>query len=140
MKLSHILLICFLLFSSSSYATAYLPQNEIPNVVTFLPLPPSPNTKEFTNDQLQYEWGKSVRNTPRGTQAVEDASHELQYIANIFTTPANIKITPENAPQTFALLKNISDTTSLASSLSKSHYHRQRPFAYFKEFLLEFLN
>ncbi len=133
MKLSHILLICFLLFSTSSYATAYLPQNEIPNIVTFLPLPPSPNTKEFTNDQLQYEWGKSVRNTPRGTQAVEDASHELQYIANIFTAPANIKITPENAPQTFALLKNISDTTSLASNLSKSHYHRQRPFAYFKE-------
>ena len=133
MKLYHIIFILSLIFSSNALSTPYLTEENLPNVVSFLPLPPSPNTKEFANDQLQYEWGKSIRNTQRGEQAIEDASHELQYIANIFTAPANIQVSPSNAPHLFKLLKNTSDTTAIASTKAKSHYHRQRPFAYFNE-------
>ena len=133
MMLFRLLFICFLLFSTQSFATPYLTKEEIPNIVSFLPPPPSPNTQEFINDKLQYELGKSIRNTPRGQQAIEDASHELQYIVDIFTKPHNISLTPQIAPNLFKLLQNISDTTALASNKAKTYHHRQRPFAYFNE-------
>lgn len=133
MKLPNLLLLALLFFSSNASALSYLTNKEIPNIITFLPLPPKENSKEFTYDKLQYEWGKSIRQTNRGEQAIKDATHTAHYIAQIFSEIIQIDISPKTTPHTYNLIKNILDTTSPTSKKAKSYYHRKRPFVYFQE-------
>ena len=100
MKFSYITFIFFLFFSTNVLATSYLTQNEIADIVSFLPLPPKENSHEFTNDKLQYEWGKTIRNSTRGQQAIEDANKTPSYIAKIFSQVSKTNISPKTTPIT----------------------------------------
>ncbi|MBR5598472.1 MAG: phosphatase PAP2 family protein [Alphaproteobacteria bacterium] len=133
MKLHHLLFMSFLFISQNTYAISYLTEKEIPDIVSFLPLPPKEDTKEFISDKQQYELGKTLRNTKRGQIAIEDASHEVSYIAQIYSEVSGITLTQETTPHTLQLLSNILDTTAITSTIAKKHHFRTRPFAYFNE-------
>ncbi|MDE5839650.1 MAG: hypothetical protein K2H49_01890, partial [Muribaculaceae bacterium] len=54
----------------------FLQEGDAPNSYLILPPPPDGASITFLNDQARYTWGKTMRNTPRGEQAVCDARIE----------------------------------------------------------------
>ena len=52
----------------------FLYEGDAPNSLFILPGPPDGGSVEFLNDQARYNWGKTLRNTPRGAQASRDAN------------------------------------------------------------------
>lgn len=131
--------LCFLLFYSLFISTTclaevmpFLTEDEIPTV-NFLPLPPESFEAEFSSDLQKYEWGKTVRNTPRGEQAKEDAAITLEYFSKIFSKPFDMVISKENTPEISALLERLLWTTYSCIGKSKSNMMRIRPFVQFNE-------
>ena len=49
--------------------TIYVKPYEMPNAGYYLPAPPDTASMDFVDDMIQWQWGKSQRNTPRGRQA-----------------------------------------------------------------------
>ena len=43
----------------------FLQEGDVPNSLILLPAPPDAASITFLNDQARYNWGKTVRNTPR---------------------------------------------------------------------------
>jgi len=61
------LIIPFLLIAICVFAedvTPYFTTPEMPNALRYLPAPPKTNEMRYAYDTAQYQWGKSVRNTP----------------------------------------------------------------------------
>lgn len=51
----------------------FLEIGDVPNSLHLLPPPPEVGSVVFLNDKAQYDWGKLMRRTARGEQAVRDA-------------------------------------------------------------------
>ena len=131
-----ILIVLFLIFTCSfCYAapTSFLTEDEIPTGAKFLPLPPKPTEASFYNDWQRYQWGKSMRDTERGKQAVNDAVHTLEYFSKIYSEPFGMEISSKNTPEISALLERVLATTYLCNKKSKSRVMRDRPFVQFHE-------
>lgn len=112
---------------------SFLTEEEIPTGAKFLPLPPEPTDDAFYNDKLRYEWGKSIRSTPRGQQAIEDANTSLEYFAKIYSEPFGLTISAENTPKTYELMNRLLATAHTCNHKSKSRIMRARPFIVFNE-------
>lgn len=87
----------------------------------------------FYNDWYRYEWGKTMRNTERGQQAIEDAVHTLEYFSKIYSEPFGMEISLENTPAISALIERLLATTYACKDKSKSRIMRKRPFVQFHE-------
>lgn len=134
-KIFSILFIFSILIATPCYAavSSFLTEDEVPSASEFLPLPPKTTDAAFYNDWYRYEWGKTLRNTERGRQAVEDASHSLEYFYKIYSEPFGLTISNENTPEISALLKRLLATTYLCKDKAKSQFMRIRPFVQFNE-------
>ena len=79
---------------------------DVPNAANFLPGPSYDKTSpKFLNDSAQYEWGKSVRETDLGKQALDDMSWQLSSYLSIFSDIIGIDLSDKNTPFTYELLK-----------------------------------
>ena len=116
-----------------SAATSFLTEEEIPTGAKFMPLPPTPTDASFYNDWQRYQWGKSIRNTERGKQAIADAADTLDYYLEMYSEPFGLKISQENTPEIYALLERLLATTLSCNDKSKSRLMRIRPFLEFNE-------
>lgn len=134
-KIFSILFIFSILITTPCFAeiSSFLTEDEVPTASEFLPLPPKTTDAAFYNDWYRYEWGKTLRNTERGRQAVEDASHSLEYFYKIYSEPFGLTISNENTPEISALLKRLLATTYLCKDKAKSQFMRIRPFVQFNE-------
>lgn len=134
-KLFTTLFIFLVLIGTSCRAevSSFLTKDEIPTASEFLPLPPEPSDAAFYNDWYRYEWGKTMRNTERGKQAIEDANHSLEYFYKIYSEPFGLTISKENTPEITALLERLLATTKLCKDKAKSQLMRIRPFVQFAE-------
>lgn len=130
------LIIPFLLASLCVWAekvTPYFTTPEMPNALHYLPAPPQTNEMRYAYDTAQYQWGKSVRNTPRGQKARLDAAYSVQRMAEIFSPIMGIQISEANTPQLWKLLTDATKTTSFACDSAKITYMRRRPYMVFHE-------
>ena len=119
--------------SCRAEVSSFLTEDEIPTASEFLPLPPKPADAAFYNDWYRYEWGKTMRDTERGKQAIEDANHSLEYFYKIYSEPFGMVISPQNTPEITALLERLLATTKLCKDKAKSQLMRIRPFVQFAE-------
>ena len=129
-----ILIILFLMFVCSvcyAEAVSFLAEDEIST--EFVPLPPKPEEASFYNDWQRYQWGKTMRNTERGKQAVADAAFTLDYLAKIYTRPFGMEISEKNTPEIWALLDRVFVTAALCKDKAKRRIMRNRPFVQFNE-------
>ena len=136
MKKVFAFLFCFSLIVCTTVCAqndSFLTKEEVPTGAVFLPLPPTPTEPSFENDRLRYEWGKTMRDTERGRQAVADAEYTLDYFAEIYSEPFGVTISEKNTPELYALLKRLLATTSVCNKKSKSRLMRTRPFVQFNE-------
>jgi len=134
-KIYTLLFILSVIFAAPCRAevTSFLTADEVPTAAEFLPLPPKTTDAAFYNDWMRYEWGKTMRETERGKQAVEDASHTLEYFYKIYSEPFGLTISKENTPEIAALMERVLATTYVCKDKAKSQFMRIRPFVQFNE-------
>lgn len=53
--------------------TAYVALKDMPDARVFLPLPPDSSSLEYMDDMVQFQWGKTQRNTARGKLASRES-------------------------------------------------------------------
>lgn len=105
----------------------------MPNALNYLPAPPQSNEMRFAYDTAQYNWGKQMRNTPRGDKARLDAEYSIERMAVIFSPVIGIKISKKNTPQIWKLLTDATKTADFACDSAKIAYMRKRPYMVFHE-------
>lgn len=91
------------------------------------------HSAKFLNDSAQYAWGKSVRESALGTQAVKDMSWELETYLSTFSDIIGIEISEKNTPSIYDLLKYgyVYAKSSVETSQSTNFF--LRPYVYYEE-------
>lgn len=111
----------------------FLQEGDVPNSMLLLPAPPDGASITFLNDQARYNWGKTMRNTPRGDQAFKDAHVEGNGVPEAFSEAFGVEI-DENTPEILKLIVGMrEDAGDLGTREAKNHYNRQRPFSFYNE-------
>ncbi|MBO7510344.1 MAG: phosphatase PAP2 family protein [Bacteroidales bacterium] len=115
----------------------YFTIDEMPDLVKCLPAPPDTADPAFANDVMRYQWGKKMRsNAKLAAQADRDAIWVLDTVVAVFSEPFGLKITPKETPAIYKVLTKGISTGQLIRVRPKAHFHRQRPFEYFNEHVL----
>ena len=104
------------------------------NAIYFLPVPSSnPTSAQFINDQAQYEWGKSVRETSLGIQAEKDMSWKLEPYLNTFSDIIGIELSEKNTPQIYMLFDYGYRYAKKSIETSQASFGHKRPYVYYEE-------
>lgn len=104
-----------------------------PKLENVLPAPPQLNDAQFFYDWNQYLWGKSIRETERGQQAIADAGISAKYFMKRFGEAIGKDLTPDNHPHLYRLLSRLHLTEQQAGASAKAHFRRVRPYQQYKE-------
>lgn len=113
--------------------TSFYTAEHAPHLENILPPPPALTSVRFQDDWAMYQWGKSIRETERGQQAVEDAGINAAYFMKRFSPEVGRDLTPEKYPHLYRLLSRAHRTESLAGASAKKYFARVRPYQQFKE-------
>lgn len=133
------IIICFIIAAASAaFASAqsgyFLTIDQVPNSQILLPPPPDTTSARFAYDVEQYLWGKTLRDTPRGSLAADDAQLDDAGLTAAFSEAFGIDITPENTPEIYKLITGMrEDAGDLATRHAKNYYQRTRPYIFFDE-------
>ena len=121
--------------SAQSKPEAYFSFRELPNMLKWCPAPPDTTGAAFTYDIMQYMWGKELRlkDSVRTEIAIRDAVYSLECIAEEFSEPFGLKISEEETPEIWKLLRDAKATCENISGFPKFFYKRKRPFVRFQE-------
>lgn len=112
---------------------AYLDRDALPNGVFYLPPPAGLEDAVFACDYVYYEWGKSLRDAPRGQLAARDANFRTPYIIDSFSTAFGMTLSKEATPEIYRLVSETIETAKLSVKKAKKHHARKRPFVQFGE-------
>lgn len=111
----------------------YFEEKDLPDGVSWLPAPPDTIGALFAHDIMQYMWGKSIRDTERGRQAVAHVVTSAAEMAEFFSVPFGMTISEEATPAIFKLVSRSIPTFRLAVAKPKETYRRLRPYVRFGE-------
>jgi acid phosphatase (class A) len=113
---------------------AYFTQDEMPDMMKFLPGPPDSTSVAFMNDVARYYWGKEMRKDPeRAAQATRDAVYGLETILTEFEEAFGMKVSKEDTPEIYKVLLEGTATCDSICTKAKRKYMRRRPFMVFNE-------
>lgn len=113
--------------------TLYFDTANLPDAGVYLPAPPDTASLLFVDDYQQWIWGKSVRNTPRGTQASQESEFAISRLATIYGEAMQLTISEQTTPAIWKLLMRSAITGTNSVKRAKQKYMRVRPFARFNE-------
>lgn len=95
----------------------------------FLPAPPEVGSMEYVDDLLQWQWGKTQRPTPRGTQASIESMWKPEAMRIVMAQALGLDtISDELTPALSRLLVKSYNTGNLSTWAAKRKYMRIRPF------------
>ena len=123
--------ICTSAQTDSSKVYTFL--ENMPDAGIYLPAPPDTASLEYADDVIQWQWGKTVRNTPRGAMANRDGKWGHEIMAEIYSGVLGFTISEDSTPAIWKLLLKSSYTGHLSTVKAKQKYMRTRPFAQFNE-------
>ena len=119
---------------AQSKAEPYFTSKEMPDMLKWCPAPPDTVGPHFAYDIMQYFWGKEMRNNKeRADIAVRDAVYGLDCIIRVFSEPFGLKISMEETPEIYKVLRDGTATCDSICRLPKRYYMRKRPFMRFNE-------
>lgn len=125
---------CLFAQNKKSEHTPFYTREEAPHLENVLPAPPALDDPLFYNDWSQYLWGKSIRETDRGRQAVIDAKLGGDFFFKRYSEAMGIKtMTKEDYPVLYELLKKAHYTEMEAGASAKKYFERVRPYQQFQE-------
>ena len=120
--------------TAQSKAEPYFSFRELPNMLKWCPAPPDTVGAAFAYDIMQYMWGKQMRqNKERAEIAIRDAVYSLECIMQEFSEPLGLKMSEEETPEIYTLLRDAKVTCENISGFPKYYYKRIRPFMRFHE-------
>ena len=112
----------------------YLTKEQAPLDTTFIGPPPAFGSLLFEQDFHMYQYGKTLRDTPRGKQAVKDANTSTDNILEVFSEAFGMELSKEKTPEIYALINRMKeDAGSYATRCTKNKYMRTRPYALYNE-------
>jgi acid phosphatase (class A) len=110
------------------FVPGYLPRESLPNSLTLLPPPPAAGSAAFASDEAVSRQSLKLLDTPRWTQATEDANLRFPPAAGAFSCALGAPITEQGTPAVYRLLQRSLSDAGLATYAAKDHYKRPRPF------------
>jgi len=125
------LLLVLIITASSAHAQhelRYLQGDSMPNPTAYLPGPPDSLAIAANGDYVRWIWGKSVRDTERGTIASNDSKYGILRMIAIYSEILDINITEEGTPAIYRLMWRSGETGSGGVSAMKHAHFRKRPF------------
>ena len=112
----------------------YLKKEEAPQDTIFMGPPPAFGSLLFEQDFHMYQYGKTLRGTDRGKQAIKDADTSADNILDVFSEAFGMKLSKENTPEIYKLIATMKeDAGSYATRCTKNKYKRTRPYALYNE-------
>jgi acid phosphatase (class A) len=78
-------------------------------------------------------WGKTLRNTERGQEAIDHVVTSVPKMAVCFSKPFGMTISRETTPAIYKMLLKAIPTIRLSANLPKETYMRKRPFVRMNE-------
>lgn len=112
----------------------YLTKEQAPLDTTFIGPPPAFGSLLYEQDFHMYQYGKTLRDTPRGRQAVKDANTSTENILEVFSEAFGMPLSKESTPEIYTLIATMKeDAGSYATRCTKNLYRRTRPYALYNE-------
>ena len=112
----------------------YLTKEEAPHDTVFMGPPPAFGSLLFEQDFHMYQFGKTIRPTERGKQAVKDANTSTNNILEVFSEAFGMELSKANTPEIYKLINTMKeDAGSYATRCTKNFYNRTRPYALYNE-------
>ena len=118
---------------NAQFMSTYFTADEMPNGVVFLPSPPDTTSILFISDYAQYMWGKTIRNTERGQEAIDHVVTSVSEMAALFSKPFGMTISRETTPAIYKMLLKAIPTLRLSAVHPKETYMRKRPYVRMNE-------
>ena len=118
---------------NAQFRSTYFTADEMPNGVVFLPSPPDTTSILFISDYSQYMWGKTIRNTERGQEAIDHVVTSVSEMATLFSKPFGMTISREATPAIYKMLLKAIPTLRLSAVHPKETYMRKRPYVRMNE-------
>lgn len=103
----------------AQFKSTYFTAEEMPNAVAFLPAPPDTASTQFVYDLTQYMWGKTLRNTERGQEAIDHVVTSVPKMAVCFSKPFGMTISREATPAIYKMLLKAIPTIRLSATSPK---------------------
>ena len=100
----------------------FLYEGDAPNSLFILPGPPDGGSVEFLNDQARYNWGKTLRNTPRGAQASRDAHVGGDGVPQAFSEAFGVEITKDGTPEIYKLVIGMREDCKMLALAQAEHF------------------
>jgi len=126
--------VCASAQSETDSVDAYFTTKEMPDMLKWCPAPPDTIGVAFAYDITQYMWGKQMRNDKvRADIARRDAVYGLDCIIREFSEPFGLKISKEETPEIYKVLRDGTATCDSICTIPKRYYMRKRPFMRFHE-------
>ncbi len=132
----NIIVTAFLFTAVSFYGQSnhYLTKEQAPLDTTFIGPPPAFGSLLFEQDFHMYQYGKTLRDTPRGKQAVKDANTSADNLLDVFSEAFGMTLSKEGTPEIYKLIATMKeDAGSYATRCTKNLYKRTRPYALYNE-------
>lgn len=115
-------------------AKAYIPVEQLPDLIQCLPPPPAKDSPAFQYDKQRYKWGKQQRkNAERAAIAKRDAVWTDEALMTEFSVPFGMELSARETPAIWNVVVRGYRTVNQMRVAPKAHYQRIRPFVYFKE-------
>ena len=121
--------IATILFCSSIQAQ----EVPVPNAQDFLPGPPEFTSVQYIKDYLQYEWGKTERDTELGEQAKIDFYAQTANYLDAFSKVIGIELSAGNTPNIYTLFDYCMTYGQKAQAKAQASYFYRRPYARFNQ-------
>ena len=106
----------------------YLSKTEIPDSLKLAPPPPEEGSAAFQLDQELAAKYVALEDEDRKDQAAKDAVLSFSEAAEAFNIVLDIKISEENTPHLYLILRRTLADAGLSTYGAKNHYQRARPF------------
>ena len=106
----------------------YLSKEEIPNSLKLVPPPPEEGSAAFQLDQEIAAKYVALEDEDRKDQAAKDAVLSFPEAVEAFNIVLDIKISEENTPHLYMVLRRTVADAGLSTYGAKNHYQRARPF------------
>jgi len=106
----------------------YLSEDEIPNSLELVPPPPQEGSAAFKLDQEIAAKYVAMDDEGRKSQASKDVVLSFPEATEAFNIVLDIKISEENTPNLYMIMRRTLADAGLSTYAAKNHYQRQRPF------------
>ncbi len=113
---------------SPGVLAGYLSEKEIPNSLQLVPPPPQKGSAAFKFDQALSEKYIALMDEARTKQAAQDAVLSFPGAVEAFNSVLNLKISEEDTPHLYIVLRRTLADAGLSTYAAKNHYQRMRPF------------